>query len=143
MNITHALRFSTTMVNITPLHLSLGFSLLNPLRGMLKTHSLLVINLATLSSASVTVVNLGLPRRCTQHEHLLNILKCLSSGFGEEEESVESHGGAEDAEDDVDAPLDVDERGWDEVREGEVEDPVDVVSVMFQMSSEDWDLPVS
>jgi hypothetical protein len=36
---------------------------------------------------------------------------------------VDSHGEAEDTEDEVDAPLDVNEGGWDEVRESEVEDP--------------------
>jgi hypothetical protein len=38
---------------------------------------------------------------------------------------VDRHGCTEDAKDKVDFPLDVDERRWDEVREGEVEDPGD------------------
>jgi hypothetical protein len=36
---------------------------------------------------------------------------------------VDSHGEAEDTKDDIDAPLDVDEGGWNEVGKGEVEDP--------------------
>jgi hypothetical protein len=90
---------------------------------VLEANSLLVVDLATLSATGVAVVDFGLPRRRAQHEHLLDILKRLSSSFGEEEKRVNGHGGTEDAEDDVDAPLDVDERGWDEVGEGEVEDP--------------------
>jgi hypothetical protein len=90
---------------------------------VLKTSSLLVVNFATLSTASAAVLNLGLPGWNASHEHLLHILKSLSSCLGEEEESVDSHGEAEDTEDDVDAPLDVDEGGWDEVGKGEVEDP--------------------
>ena len=88
---------------------------------MLKT--LLVVNLATLSTASVAVFDPSLPSGNSSHEHLLNILERLSSRLGEQEESVNSHGETEDTEDDVDAPLDVDESGWDEVGEGEVEDP--------------------
>jgi hypothetical protein len=118
-----------SIINITPLHLSLSLSLLNPLRAVLEAHSLLVVDLAVFSPTSVAVVDFGLPRRRTQHEHLFNILKCLSGGLGEEEECVKSHGGTEDAEDDVDAPLDVDECRWDEVGEGEVEDPVSEVSI--------------
>jgi hypothetical protein len=90
---------------------------------VLKTSSLLVVNLATLSTTSAAVLNLGLPGWNTSHEHFLHIFKSLSSCLGEEEESVDSHGEAEDTEDDVDAPLDVDEGGWDEVGKGEVEDP--------------------
>jgi len=101
--------------------LSLGLGVLNPNGAVLKT--LLVINLATLSTASVAVFNPSLPSGNSSHEHLLNILKRLSSRLGEQEERVDSHGEAEDTEDDVDAPLDVDESGWDEVGEGEVEDP--------------------
>jgi hypothetical protein len=51
---------------------------------------------------------------------------------------VDSHGEAEDTEDDVDAPLDVDEGGWDEVGKGEVEDP-EVGSVFATMHAlSDW-----
>ena len=90
---------------------------------MLKTSGLLVVNLATLGTTSAAVLNLGLPGWNTSHEHLLHILKSLSSCLREEEESVDSHGEAEDTKDDIDAPLDVDEGGWNEVGKGEVEDP--------------------
>jgi hypothetical protein len=98
---------------------------------VLEAHGLLVIDLATLSPAGVAVVDLGLPCRRAQHEHLLNVLECLASRLGEEEESVDGHGSAEGAEDEVHAPLDVDKRGWNEVGEGEVEDPGDVSMICF------------
>ena len=108
--------------SLPPKHsLSLGLGVLNPNGAVLET--LLVINLATLSTASVAVFDPSLPSGNSSHEHLLNILERLSSRLGEQEERVDSHGETEDTEDDVDAPLDVDESGWDEVGEGEVEDP--------------------
>jgi hypothetical protein len=90
---------------------------------VLKSNSLLVVNLATLGAAGTAVLDPCLPCRGTRHEHFFHILESLSRRLGEEEEGVDCHGGAEDAEDEVDAPLDVDESGWDEVGEGEVEDP--------------------
>jgi hypothetical protein len=90
---------------------------------VLKSSSLLAVNLATLGTAGAAVFDPRLPCRGTRHEHFLDILESLARRLGEEEESVDCHGGAEDAEDEVDAPLDVDESGWDEVGEGEVEDP--------------------
>ena len=72
-----------------------------------------------------------LPGRCAHvlqtqgiREHGLDVLERLAGGFGEEEEDVQEHGDAEDAEDDVDLPLDVDKSGGHEVTEGEVEGPV-------------------
>jgi hypothetical protein len=125
MNIAYTLQYipSRTYHLTQALHLSLRPRLLDPLRAVLKTNSLLVINLPTLSPTGIAVVDLCLPRRRTQHEHLLDIFQGFTSSLREEEEGVDGHGGTEDAEDDVDAPLDVDERGWDEVGEGEVEDP--------------------
>lgn len=127
MAITHPsylfLNFSHQIVLYIRPGLSLDLSIFNPDRAVLKTSSLLVVNLATLSTTSVAVFDLGLPCWDTSHEHLLNILECLSSCLREKEESVDSHGEAEDTEDEVDAPLDVNEGGWDEIRESKVEDP--------------------
>jgi hypothetical protein len=41
---------------------------------------------------------------------------------------VDGHGSTENTEDDVDAPLDVNECGWDKVGEGEVENLVMLVN---------------
>jgi hypothetical protein len=69
-------------------------------------------------------IDLSLPSRNASQKHLLDILKTLACGLREQEERVNRHGGTEDAKDKVDFPLDVDECGWDEVGEREVEDPV-------------------
>jgi len=53
-----------------------------------------------------------------------DLLERLASGFGEHEIDVNEHGDAEDAKDNVCAPLNVD-KGWgDEVTQSEVECPV-------------------
>jgi hypothetical protein len=69
-------------------------------------------------------VDLSLPSRNASQKHLLDILETLARCLREQEERVDRHGGAEDAKDEVDLPLDVDECGWDEVGERKVEDPV-------------------
>lgn len=98
---------------------------------MLELGHLLGINLAGLEQSGVVELLVRLPRGGTNvlgskwvGEHLLDLLEGLARGLGEGEEHVQEHDGVEDTEDDVDLPLDVDERGWDEVAEGEVEDPV-------------------
>ena len=53
-----------------------------------------------------------------------DLLKRLSSGFREHEIDVNEHGDAEDAKDNVCAPLDVDKGRGDEVAQSEVERPV-------------------
>ena len=98
---------------------------------MLKLRHLLGINLAGLEQSGIVELLVRLPRGGADvlgservGEHLLDLLEGLARGLGEGEEHVQEHGGVEDAEDDVDLPLDVDERGGHEVAEGEVEDPV-------------------
>lgn len=54
----------------------------------------------------------------------LNLFQRLASRLGEHKEDVEEHGRAEDGEDKVRLPLDVDKRGGNEVGESKVEDPV-------------------
>lgn len=81
---------------------------------------------------SRTGINVSLPSRCTKIldtawraviEDLLDFLKGLLASFGEDEEDVDEHQHAEDAEDDVDFPSDICECGRHEVREGEIEGP--------------------
>ena len=57
-------------------------------------------------------------------EDLLDLLKKLLGGLGEQEEHVPEHAEAEDGEDNVHLPFDVLKPWWHEVRKGEVEDPV-------------------
>lgn len=85
---------------------------------------LFIAQVALLRLSRALVVDTCLPGWHAAHEHLLDIFERLSARLGEAEEDVDGHGCAEDTEDDVHLPLDVDERGRDEVREGEVEDPV-------------------
>ena len=98
---------------------------------MLELGHLLGIDLAGLEQSGVVELLVRLPRGGADvfwservGEHLLDFLEGLAGRLGEGEEHVQEHGGVEDAEDDVDLPLDVDERGGHEVAEGEVEDPV-------------------
>ena len=98
---------------------------------MLKLGHLLGIDLAGLEQSGVVELLVGLPRESADvlgservGEHLLDLLERLACSLGEGEQDVQEHGGVEDTEDDVDLPLNVDESGWDEVAEGEVEDPV-------------------
>lgn len=88
--------------------------------ALVEATELLRVDITLLSIARVAVVDLGLPGRDTFHEHLLDIFKRLSSCLGEEEECVDRHRRAEDTEDDVDPPLDVDKGGRDEVGQSEV-----------------------
>lgn len=92
---------------------------------------LLRIHLTSLH-ASRASINMRLPSRRTKKpdapwrgviEDLFDFFKRLLRGFWEEEEHVQEHGHAEDAEDDVDFPADVGECGGHEVGEGEVECP--------------------
>ena len=73
---------------------------------------LLEINLTTLKSSSV-LINMCLPGRCSKVlntawsrvvENVFDLLKRLLAGLGEQEENVDEHGYAEDAEHDVDLP---------------------------------------
>jgi hypothetical protein len=102
---------------------SLNTSILHPLRAMFKRLSLLRVQITLLYAARVAVVHLCLPSRNVCEEHFLDIFERLSGGFREHEESVDSHGSAENAENKIDFPLDIDESGWYEIREGEVKDP--------------------
>lgn len=88
--------------------------------ALLKATNLLRVDVALLSIARVAVVDLGLPCRDAFHEHLFDVFKCLSSCLGEQEERVDCHRCAEDTEDDVDLPLDVNEGRRDEVGQSEV-----------------------
>lgn len=90
---------------------------------MLHPNLLLSIQITPLRPLNIAVVNLCLPCRHTRQEHLLDVFERLACSLGEHEERVDCHGRAEDAENDIDAPLDVDEGRWDEVGECEVEDP--------------------
>ena len=98
---------------------------------MLKLGHLLRIDLASLEQPGITVLLVRLPGESTNvlgpervSEHGLNLLERLAGGFGEGKEDMQEHGGVEDAEDDVDFPLNVDKRRWDEVAQSEVEDPI-------------------
>ena len=57
-------------------------------------------------------------------EDALHFFERLPSRLGEEEEDVDGHGGAKDAEKKVDLPLDVFERWRDKIGQGEVEGPI-------------------
>ena len=92
---------------------------------------LLGIHLASLHS-SCAGINVCLPSWRTNIletarrgviEDLLDLLEGLLTGLGEEEEHVEEHCYAEDAEYDVDFPSDVGKCGRDEVGESEVKRP--------------------
>jgi hypothetical protein len=82
---------------------------------MLKIPTLLRIQMSLFSPTRSIILNTRLPSRHTSHEHFLDIFKRFARRLGEEEESVNSHSSTKDAEDEVNAPLDVDESGWDEV----------------------------
>lgn len=84
---------------------------------------LLITNLAPLQLSRPSI-NMRLPRRrpnilnTTRRaiiKDLFNFFEGLLGGFREEEEYVDEHGDAEDAEDDVDFPSDVGECWGDEV----------------------------
>lgn len=94
------------------------------LRAVLKLSRLLRIQDTLLGTASGDVVDLGLPGRHACKEHLFHVFKRLAGSFGEAEESVNRHGGTEDAKDEVNLPLDADECGRDKIRQGKVEDPI-------------------
>lgn len=113
-------------VTSTTLHLG---RLLDTLGAVLEAT---LLHIAALQSLGAAEALLGLPGGNTNvldallvvGEDVLDLLESLSSGLGEHEEDVEEHGGAEDGEDEVDLPLDIDERRRNEVGEGKVEDPV-------------------
>lgn len=63
----------------------------------------------------------GLDIRVKDH---VNLLQSPARSLGVHEKHMEGHHAAEHPEDDVGPPLDVVERGRDEVCQGEVEDPV-------------------
>jgi hypothetical protein len=97
---------------------------------------LLRIHLTSLH-ASRASINVRLPGWSTEVletarrsviENLFYFFKRFLAGLGEEEEHVEKHCYAEDAENDVDFPSDVGECRWDEVGESEVECPDGEVS---------------
>jgi hypothetical protein len=91
-------------------------SSLHPLRTVLQfLNSLLWIHTAIRSSAPRTKIDLCLPSRDLVFKHKGDVFERLSCGFGEQEECVDRHSGAKDAEDDVHFPLDVDEGGGHEV----------------------------
>lgn len=92
---------------------------------------LLWIHLAPLHTSRMSI-NMCLPGRRTNIldtawrgviEDLLDFLKRLLARFWEQEEDMEEHGYAEDAEDDVDFPSDVCECRWNEVSKCEIECP--------------------
>lgn len=87
---------------------------------MIEASKLLWINDTLLGTAGGVEVNLGLPSRNALHEHILDIFKSLSGCLREHEESVYCHGCAEDTEDDVDLPLNVDKSGRHKVGQSKV-----------------------
>jgi hypothetical protein len=89
-----------------------------------KTCNLLRVDCAMLHCRDASVLDVRLPRGYFAQKHALHILQCLASGLWEQEPDVDRHCSVEDAEDDVDFPLDVDESGGYKVGEGEVEDPI-------------------
>lgn len=98
---------------------------------MLKLRHLLLIHLSMLQQHRLLRDDVRLPRQRPDilgpqrvREHLLHLLQRLPRRLREREEHVHQHRQVEHAEDDVRLPLDVDERGRDEVAEGEVEGPV-------------------
>lgn len=104
----------------TNLSLSRNISILHLDRVVVEASKFLWINDTLLSTTGSAEVDFGLPGGDTFHEHLLNILKGLSSCLRKHEECVDRHGRAEDTEDDVNLPLDVDESGRDEVGQSKV-----------------------
>lgn len=83
---------------------------------VLRVHSpLLIVGVASFVLAAVAGLGARLPGGNAAQEHLLDILKSLSSRLREAQEGVDGHGGAEDAEDEVNLPLDVDESGLEYV----------------------------
>jgi hypothetical protein len=99
---------------MTELRLVPNIGILHLDRAAVEATDLLRIDVALLGTAG-RVIHLGLPGGYTLHEHLLDIFQRLSGCLGEHEEGVDRHGGAEDAEDEVDLPLDGDESWRNEV----------------------------
>ena len=92
---------------------------------------LLEVELARLIGKSMPSADVSLPGGCAYvldaigiGEDVVDLFECLASRFGEHEEHMHEHGGAEDAEDDVGLPLDVLEGWWNKVAKSEVESPV-------------------
>lgn len=88
--------------------LGLNVGVFHPDRAVVEATDLLRVNHTLLGTAGSAVVNLSLPGGNTIQEHLFNVLESLSSCLWEQEESVDCHGCAEDTEDNVDLPLNVD-----------------------------------
>ena len=90
---------------------------------------LLLITHLALLFPQIATINMCLPRRRPNildrarravEEYSLHFLERLPCRLGEEEEDVDEHADAEDAEEDVHSPFDVGECGRDEVGECEV-----------------------
>lgn len=93
-------------------------------RRMLERATLLKLDFSSFLGLDALPVDSCLPSRCATEEHILNLFQGLSGCFWEEEESMYSHTEAEDTEDEVGLPLDVD-KGWRcEVAKCKIEDPV-------------------
>lgn len=99
--------------------------------GLLFVESALGLEVTTLSVASGTGSNLGLPGRSTEVldavgvlEDGLSLLKSLTGSLGEEESDVNEGSDVEDTEDDVGLPGDVLESDGDEETESSIEGPV-------------------
>ena len=98
----------------------------------IRIRSLLLISKPSLLPLRATPeLILGLPRRASNERNArrvgkdgFDVFEGLAGCLGEHEEHVQTHGCAEDAEDDVDFPGDVGEGGRDEVAERKVEGPV-------------------
>lgn len=77
--------------------------------------TLLSVDITVLLLDDAMVIHMGIPRLGVAQEHLLDLLESLACGFREAEEDVDSHGRAEDPEQDVHLPLDIHERGRNKV----------------------------
>ena len=81
--------------------------------------------LATLNLFSEDITNLvSLPWLHISIEDQVDLLKRPALSLGVHEEHMNSHDAAEDSEDNISLPLDVVEGRGNEVRQGEVENPV-------------------
>jgi hypothetical protein len=98
---------------------------------LLRSHLLLLIETSLFQDRTAREMVLGLPGGNTNvgnatgvGKDCLHLFQSLASGLGEHEVDMEAHGGTENAKENVDLPLDVDERRGHEITKGKVEGPV-------------------
>lgn len=98
---------------------------------LLRSHLLLLIEPSLFQDGTAREMVLCLPGGNTDvgkatgiGEDRLHLFQSLAGGLGEHEVDVKAHGGTENTEENVDLPLDVDERRGHKIAKGKVEGPV-------------------